>query len=87
MSAVRMCDRDGAVFSERAEGWGTFTGSTTRRNERTGRMESITETLDLCPQCNAPATVARSVAAIPSVPAAERLADINGGAIPNIVEE
>lgn len=84
MSAVRMCDRDGNIFSERAEGWGTFTGTTSRRDERSGRMVTVSETLDLCPQCNRNATTPQAVVAIPSVPAAERLADIHGGTVPDV---
>lgn len=81
MSAVRMCDRSGTVFSERAEGWGTFTGTTRRFNERTGRTENITETLDLCPTCNATgSTRPTQVAQIAGVPEAERLAQIHNGA-------
>ena len=79
MSAVRMCDRCGTIFSERAEGWGTFTGTTSRRNERTSRMETITESLDLGPECNAQPKSPAQIAQIPGVAAAERLADINNG--------
>lgn len=79
MSAVRMCDRDGKVFSERADGWGTFTGSTRRFNERTGRTENVTETLDLCPDCNGGAAAPTAVASIAGVPEAERLAQVHQG--------
>lgn len=80
MSAVRMCDRDGKIFSERAEGWGQFTGTTMRRDERTGKTVPVTEALDLCPSCNGGATLAvAAVESVPGVPAAERLADIHGG--------
>lgn len=80
MSAVRMCDRDGVIFSERAEGWGTFTGTTRRVNERTGRAESISETLDLCPGCNGNGKSAPTqVAQIAGVTEAERLAQVHNG--------
>ncbi len=79
MSAVRMCDRCGHVFSERAEGWGTYTGTTMRRDPETGRQRQVTEQLDLCGGCNGNAADAPvAVAAIPGVPEAERLADIYG---------
>jgi hypothetical protein len=83
MSAVRMCDRCGTLFSERAEGWGTFTGTTTRRNERTGRPETVTETLDLGPECNAAANNPVTVKALTPSTAADRLADINAGKVPD----
>ena len=51
MSTVRMCDRCGNIFSEREDGWGNFTGTTMRRDEK-GRMQQITEALDACPRCN-----------------------------------
>lgn len=76
-----MCDRGGEIFSERAEGWGTFQGTTMRRDDRTGRPVAVTETLDLCPNCNGQGAAAPvAVAAIPGVPEAERLADIHRGA-------
>lgn len=53
MSAVRMCDRCGTIFSENAEGWGVGTISTNKRNERTARLEIVSQTIDLCPTDNA----------------------------------
>lgn len=80
-----MCDRCGTVFSERAENWGTYTGTTMRHNERTNRREPVSETLDLCPGCNGGGPSApTAVAAIPGVPEAERLADVYAGAAPTI---
>lgn len=76
MSAVRMCDRDGTVFSERATGWGTYTGTTTRENERTGRMETVTETLDLCPDCNGAGVQRPTRAVLTASSAADRLASV-----------
>lgn len=78
MSAVRMCDRDGTIFSERSDGWGTFQGTTARRDEH-GRQRTVTESLDLCPSCNGGAVQPTAVTAVASVPEAERLADIHGG--------
>lgn len=52
MSSVRMCDRCGTVFSERADNWTTFTGSRTRRNAETGKTEILSETMDSCPECS-----------------------------------
>lgn len=52
MSAVRMCDRCGTIFSENAEGWGVGTISTNKRNERTGRLEMTQLSIDLCPVDN-----------------------------------
>jgi hypothetical protein len=49
MSSVRMCDMCGTVFSERAEGWSTFTGSTRRKNDQ-GQWVNVTDTLDSCPE-------------------------------------
>lgn len=51
MSSVRMCDRCGTVFSERAENWSTFTG-TTRRKTATGEWQNVTDSLDSCPECS-----------------------------------
>lgn len=82
-----MCDRDGTVFSERAEGWGTFTGTTQRRDERTGRIVPVSETLDLCPSCNGAAQAPSGFAQIPGVAAADRLADIHGGTVPDVSDD
>lgn len=51
MSSVRMCDRCGNIFSERQEGWGTFTGTSFRKDE-TGRRYQESVQLDACPVCN-----------------------------------
>lgn len=51
MSTVRMCDRDGTIFSERADGWSSFTGATVKRDKDTGKTTTIQDTLDLCPEC------------------------------------
>lgn len=68
------------MFFERAEGWGTFTGSTNKRDERTGQMRQISEQLDLCPTCNggARSVTAGEIMSVPGVDAAERLADVHG---------
>jgi len=52
MSSVRMCDRCGTVFSERAEGWSTFAGSRRSRNQDTGKIDNVTEQMDSCPECS-----------------------------------
>lgn len=51
MSSVRMCDRCGTVFSERADDWSTYTGSRQRKNKETGRVEPVSDTMDACPEC------------------------------------
>lgn len=51
MSSVRMCDRCGTVFSERAEDWSTYTGTVMRRNKTTGQVERVSDELDACPEC------------------------------------
>lgn len=51
MSSVRMCDRCATVFSERAEGWTTFSGTTRKRDQNTGQMVTVTDQLDQCPEC------------------------------------
>lgn len=50
MSSVRMCDRCGSVFSERAEGWTTFSGGTRRKNQD-GQWVTLQDTMDQCPEC------------------------------------
>jgi hypothetical protein len=72
-----MCDRCGTVFSENAEGWGVGTISTNKRNERTGRMEMIQQSIDLCPVDNrGPDEHLMPSVAIAGVAEAERLADV-----------
>lgn len=51
MSSVRMCDRCATVFSERQEGWTTFTGSTRKRDRTTGKWITVSEEMDQCPDC------------------------------------
>jgi len=51
MSSVRMCDRCGTVFSERAENWTTFTGSTRKKSQDTGQWITVADTMDQCPEC------------------------------------
>ena len=50
MSSVRMCDRCATIFSERSEGWSTFTGST-RKKDPEGKWVTVSDTLDSCPDC------------------------------------
>lgn len=45
-----MCDRCGTIFSERAENWSTFTGST-RKRDNDGEWITRSDTLDSCPEC------------------------------------
>lgn len=51
MSTVRMCDRCTEIFSERADGWSNFSGSTIKRDPETGKTSTIQDQLDLCPDC------------------------------------
>lgn len=51
MSSVRMCDRCGEIFSERAEGWSTFSGATRKKNDD-GQWITQSDTLDSCPTCS-----------------------------------
>jgi len=78
MSSVRMCDRCGRVFSERSEDWGTYTGTTMRKDER-GRRHAVSETLDMCGACNGGPADPIGLSAIAGVPEAERLADVHHG--------
>lgn len=50
MSSVRMCDRCGTTFSEKQEGWSTFSGST-RKRDNNGQWVTASDTLDSCPEC------------------------------------
>lgn len=50
MSAVRMCDRCGAIFSEREDGWTTFTGTRVARDQH-GQQRNTTEQIDTCAAC------------------------------------
>ena len=51
MSSVRMCDKDGQIFSENAEGWSTFNGSIQRVDPVTKQRSMVQRTMDLCPDC------------------------------------
>lgn len=62
MSAVRMCDKCGKIFSENAPGWTTFTGSTMRMVE--GRRTTVQQSMDLCPPCTDGTTAAQNPYAI-----------------------
>lgn len=66
MSSVRMCDRCGNLFSERAENWSSFTGTTRRKDPETGDWSNVSDSLDACPDC----TELASMAQRPSVPVA-----------------
>lgn len=52
MSAVRMCDKCGAIFPEGIEGSAIMNGSQTIRDERTGRLRTEDTTMDVCPDCS-----------------------------------
>jgi len=45
-----MCDRCGSVFSERQEGWTTFTGAT-RKKDQDGKWVTVNDTMDQCTEC------------------------------------
>lgn len=51
MSAVRMCDKCGDIFSENTDGWSTFQGARVIRDEKTGQTRSVTEAMDVCSEC------------------------------------
>jgi len=51
MSAVRMCDRCGTIFSEREDGWATFTGTRVARDQNTGAQRAVTDQQDTCAAC------------------------------------
>ena len=48
MSSVRMCDRCGNMFSERSEGWETYTATMMVKKPY---PHAITTVLDACPDC------------------------------------
>lgn len=50
MSAVRMCDSCGNIFSEREDGWTTLQGTQVRRDS-SGQQRSVTEQMDTCSTC------------------------------------
>lgn len=45
-----MCDRCGAIFSEKREGWQTFSVSRQSRNQH-GMLQTTSEDYDACPEC------------------------------------
>lgn len=51
MSAVRMCDTCGRIFSENEDGWGTGAIQQMKR-DRTGAMRPISIQQDVCPEDN-----------------------------------
>lgn len=51
MSAVRMCDRCGTIFAEGANGATTGVATQSRRDEY-GRPQSVTVSMDACPDCS-----------------------------------
>lgn len=57
MSAVRMCDRDGTIFAEGAEGSMVGTVKVMKKNPFNGRMEQHEVAQDLCPDCANPEPV------------------------------
>jgi hypothetical protein len=72
-----MCDRCGTIFSENAEGWGVGTISTSKRDERTGRMQMVQQSIDLCPVDNSGPTehlTPQTMRQVAGVAEAERLA-------------
>lgn len=79
MSAVRMCDKCGKIFSENAPGWTTFTGSTMRMVE--GRRTTVQQSMDLCPPCTDGTTAAQNPYAIAATaPDAQTAATVAGRA-------
>lgn len=66
MSSVRMCDRCSEIFSERAEGWSTFTGATRKRNDD-GQWITQSDTLDSCPTCTELMTAPPQVRVTPQI--------------------
>lgn len=46
-----MCDKCGNIFSEKAEGWQTFSVSRQTTNPH-GIPVSVTDEYDACPQCS-----------------------------------
>jgi hypothetical protein len=49
MSAVRMCDQCGRIFSENEDGWTTAPVQSMKRDER-GQMRPVVSQRDLCPE-------------------------------------
>lgn len=70
MSQVRMCDKCGEIFSERREGWQTFSVSRASVNPY-GQPIQITEEYDACPACAFNGTVQPVLKAIEDRPPME----------------
>jgi uncharacterized protein YbbK (DUF523 family) len=66
MSSVRMCDRCGTIFSEKADDWSTFGGTRTKKDER-GERVTIQETMDACPECTEMITAPRRPMELPTM--------------------
>ena len=65
MSAVRMCDKCGTIFSENAEGWQTMSATNRRKNSE-GQWINESVVLDSCPECSfQPATIPTVKAVLP----------------------
>ena len=67
MSAVRMCDKCGTIFSENAEGWQTMS-ATNRRKNADGQWINESVVLDTCPDCSFQAATIPTVKAILPTP-------------------
>lgn len=72
MSAVRMCDSCGEIFSEREEGWASMQAQ--RMTRKDGRPVSMVENLDSCPACTNGERVQRPRLAIDSATGVDRIA-------------
>lgn len=60
MASVRMCDRCGQIFSEKAKGWQTFQGISVDTDEF-GRELNTSVQIDACPSCAIPMGSGRNV--------------------------
>lgn len=72
MSAVRMCDSCGEIFSEREDGWASGEVARMARDER-GQMRRVAEQLDTCSKCTT-GTAPRPRLAIDSATGVDRVA-------------
>lgn len=72
MSAVRMCDRCGEIFSEREDGWASMIGSQIRRDQH-GQPRTVTEQMDTCAKCTT-GDVQRPRLALDSATGVDRIA-------------
>lgn len=63
MSQVRMCDRCGTIFSERDEGWESYTATRRVKNEN-GQWIEERDALDSCVSCTARGIVRPTVKSI-----------------------